>query len=178
MLWKGTELGKLGKLGRAACAVRGKPGAAILWFRPLHHHLVPTPRNSCSVQMGAQGCGLHTASVGHTPLTPPNGIQKWQNRTRTNGLSGNERNNGRNKRKLAPGTFITLPWAKENRALALYQINLKKKKKKRLSQPHSFGHYHYKANRNKVSHELWAVCSVLSPLPPEAGEASPQEMLL
>lgn len=50
-------------------------------------------------------------------------------RTRTNGLSGNERNNGRNKRKLAPGTFITLPWAKENRALALYQINLKKKKK-------------------------------------------------
>lgn len=30
MLWKGTELGKLGKLGRAACAVRGKPGAASL----------------------------------------------------------------------------------------------------------------------------------------------------
>lgn len=132
MLWKGTELGKLGKLGRAACAVRGKPGAASLVQTS-----TPPPGTDAKEQLQCangstppQGCELHTASVGHTPPTPPNGIQKWQNRTRTNGLSGNERNNGRNKRKLAPGTFITLPWAKENRALALYQINLKKKKKK------------------------------------------------
>lgn len=48
-----------------------------------------------------------------------------------------------------------------------------------LSQPHAFGHYHYKANRNKVIHELWAVSSsVLSPLPLEVGEAGPQELLL
>lgn len=131
MLWKGTELGKLGKLGRAACAVRGKPGAAILWFRPLHHHLVQTPRNSCSVQMGAHppkgvSCTLPLWAILLSLLQ----MGYKSGRTRTNGLSGNERNNGRNKRKLAPGTFITLPWAKENRALALYQINLKKKKKK------------------------------------------------
>lgn len=47
VLWKGTELGKLGKLGRAACAVRGEAGAAVLWLRPLHHHLVQMPRRSC-----------------------------------------------------------------------------------------------------------------------------------
>lgn len=42
-------------------------------------------------------------------------------------LSGNERDNGRNKRKLAQGAFITGPWTKEPRTLALYQINLRKK---------------------------------------------------
>lgn len=45
----------------------------------------------------------------------------------TNDLSGNERSNGRSKRKVAQGTFITLPWAMEPRALALYQINSRKK---------------------------------------------------
>lgn len=66
---------------------------------------------------------------------------------------GYERSSGKNKRKLAQGTFITLPWAKEPRASALYQINLKKKKI-HLSQPHSFGRYHYKTNRNKVIRKL------------------------
>lgn len=47
VLWKGTELGKLGKPGRAVCAVRGEAGAAVLWLRPLHHHLVQMPRRSC-----------------------------------------------------------------------------------------------------------------------------------
>lgn len=47
VLWKGTERGKLGKPGRAARAVRGEAGAAALWLRPLHHHLVQMPRRSC-----------------------------------------------------------------------------------------------------------------------------------
>lgn len=55
---------------------------------------------------------------------------------------------------------------------------IKSKEKNTPRQPHSFGHYHYKANRNKVIHKLWAVCSVLSPLPPEVGRAGPQELLL
>lgn len=82
-----------------------------------------------------------------------------------------ERGNGRHERKLAQGTFITPPWAKEPTALALYQINLRKKI--HLGQPQSFGHYRYKTNRNKVIRKLQAACC-----PFHTGSPLPQEMLL
>lgn len=116
--------------------------------------------------------------VGHNlrlPLIAPNGIHKRQNCTKPNDLSGTVRGT------VAEGS------ANEPRAPLLHGhgprsprhwLLIKSKKKIHLSQPHSFGHYHYKANRNKVIHKLWAVCSILSPLPPEVGGAGPQELLL
>lgn len=67
----------------------GGPGAAILWFRPLHHHLVQMPKKSCTCVK----VSTHTTQpfVGHNlrlPLIAPNGIHKWQNCTEPNDLSG------------------------------------------------------------------------------------------
>lgn len=142
--------------------------------------------------------------MGHNlrlPLIAPNGTHKWQNCTKPNDLSGTTLRGTVAKgcaneprapllHRLGPwglgaqGTFITPPWALGLGPWALepwspgHWFFIKSKEKIHLSQPYSFGHYHYKANRNKVIHKLWAVCSRLSPLPPEVGGTGPQELLL
>lgn len=121
----------------------------------------------------------HTASCGSQsdPSSQcSNGTHKWQNCTKPNDLSGTERDSGRRKRAEEPRA--PFPHRLGQKSPGHWLFIKSKEKKIHLSQPYSFGHYHYKANRNKVIHKLWAVCSGLSPLPPEGGGAGPQELLL
>lgn len=89
VLWEGTKLDKLGKLGRAACAEKNQsppppPGTNAKEKLQLCVKVSTHPTHRCKLY-------THTAFVGHEPripLTAPNGIHKWQNCTQTNGLSG------------------------------------------------------------------------------------------
>lgn len=154
------------KAGRAACAVRGEAGAAVLWLRPLHHHLVQMPRRSCMCVKGTHTS--HTAFCGSQSQTSSH-CSKWD----TSGTVRGTVAEGSANEPRAPLLHHRGPWSPG------HWLFIKSEEKIYLSQPHSFGHYHYKANRNKVIHELWAVSpSVLSPLPLEVGEAGPQELLL
>lgn len=95
----------------------------------------------------------HTAFCGSQSQTSSH-CSKWDTSGTVRGTVAEESAN----EPRAPLLHRRGPWSPG------HWLFIKSEEKIHLSQPHSFGHYHYKANRNKVIHELWAVSPSFSPL--------------